>query len=160
LGPADLVGKSIQVEKLAANTGAAETVIAINNWDFDYQGLYTLKNKLPLEAGSGLRLTCTYDNSVDNPRNPNSPPVKVVHGEASTDEMCLAFVGIVLPEGLHVGTNQRQISQWLMRKTGSSRAFASKPCNALCSYSSWPLGAPLSCAKSFLGGFRRAGCFP
>ena len=121
-----LVGKSIKVEKLAANSGAAETVIAIDNWDFDYQGLYTLKKKLPLEAGSGLRLTCSYDNSADNPRNPNSPPVKVVYGEASTDEMCLAFVGIVLPEGFNVGASQRQISQWLMRKTSGSKKGGSR----------------------------------
>lgn len=116
-----LVGKSIKVEKLAANTGAAETVINIDNWDFDYQGLYTLKNKLLLEAGSGLRLTCSYDNSADNPRNPNSPPILVTYGEASTDEMCLAFVGIVLPEGFNVGASQRQISQWLMRKKTASK---------------------------------------
>lgn len=121
-----LVGKSIKVEKLAANSGAAEMVIAIDNWDFDYQGLYTLKKKLPLEAGSGLRLTCSYDNSADNPRNPNSPPVKVVYGEASTDEMCLAFVGIVLPEGFNVGASQRQISQWLMRKTSGSKKGGSR----------------------------------
>jgi hypothetical protein len=40
--------------------------------------------------------------------------------------MCLAFVGIVLPEGFNVGASQRQISQWLMRKTSGSKKGGSR----------------------------------
>ena len=34
-----------------------------------------------------------YDNSENNPRNPNRPPRAVTWGEETTDEMCIAFVG-------------------------------------------------------------------
>jgi hypothetical protein len=43
--------------------------------------------KLP--KGSVVKLEAAYDNSSDNPRNPNSPPKVTRWGEQTTDEMCL-----------------------------------------------------------------------
>jgi hypothetical protein len=40
-----------------------------------------------------LKLTAYYDNSTDNPRNPNNPPKPVKYGEQTTDEMSLGIVG-------------------------------------------------------------------
>jgi hypothetical protein len=33
-----------------------------------------------------------YDNTTENFRNPNVPPKPVSWGEATTDEMCIAFL--------------------------------------------------------------------
>jgi len=42
-----------------------------------------------------VRVTAIYDNSDGNPKNPNNPIVPVGWGERTTDEMCLAFVGVI-----------------------------------------------------------------
>ena len=42
--------------------------------------------------GSVIRVEAEYDNSTDNPYNPNSPPQPVHWGEQTTDEMCLLSV--------------------------------------------------------------------
>jgi hypothetical protein len=39
-------------------------------------------------------MTCTYDNSAQNPRNPSNPPKVVRWGEGTEDEMCVAFLGV------------------------------------------------------------------
>jgi hypothetical protein len=40
-----------------------------------------------------FRIRATYDNSADNPHNPNSPPALVRLGEQTTNEMCFVFIG-------------------------------------------------------------------
>jgi hypothetical protein len=37
-------------------------------------------------------MEAVFDNSPENPRNPNRPPKTVTWGEATTDEMCIAFL--------------------------------------------------------------------
>jgi hypothetical protein len=51
---------------------------------------------VPLRFGSRVRLSCRFDNSSNNLRNPNNPPQPVGWGEGTTDEMCLAFLGLTL----------------------------------------------------------------
>jgi hypothetical protein len=50
-----------------------------------------------LPRGTELELVGIYDNSADNPRNPNSPPGRVRLGPASTDEMIGCHIQ-VLPD--------------------------------------------------------------
>ncbi|MCE9584884.1 MAG: redoxin family protein [Planctomycetes bacterium] len=75
--------------------GKETSLIEINDWDFKWQDTYNLKTPLHLPDGSNVRLTMTYDNSEDNPRNPNVPPVGIRWGEHTTDEMCLGYVNYV-----------------------------------------------------------------
>ncbi|SVD17632.1 uncharacterized protein METZ01_LOCUS370486, partial [marine metagenome] len=42
---------------------------------------------LHIPAGSTLTATCVYDNTIDNPDNPNDPPEWVFAGEGTEDEM-------------------------------------------------------------------------
>jgi hypothetical protein len=51
---------------------------------------------IPIPANSQINVTCTFDNTANNPNNPNNPLVTVGWGELTTDEMCLAFVGVTL----------------------------------------------------------------
>lgn len=71
--------------------GTKERVIAVNNYDFNWQTRYTYKHPLHLPKGTRLDLVAHYDNSTNNPHNPNSPPKRVHFGEQTTDEMCFAF---------------------------------------------------------------------
>jgi hypothetical protein len=67
-----------------------------NNWEFAWQGAYTFKDPVVIPMYSTVKVTCTFDNTADNPKNPNNPPIAVGWGERTTDEMCVGFVGITL----------------------------------------------------------------
>lgn len=90
-----LLGKKMRVEMTRPGS-AAECLIDIQDWDFNWQGAYLYKNPVDIPAGTRISLTAYYDNSSNNPRNPNNPPKPVSWGEATTDEMCLAFLGITI----------------------------------------------------------------
>ena len=90
-----LLGKTMQVQMKPPN-GPAQCLININDWDFNWQGSYMYREPITIPAGTKLWLNATYDNSENNPRNPNSPPKPVSWGEATTDEMCIAFIGVTL----------------------------------------------------------------
>jgi hypothetical protein len=72
--------------------GTEKPLVWIKDWDFNWQASYTFKEPLALPKGSKIHLVAYYDNSSQNPRNPNkSKPRLVTFGEATTDEMCLAY---------------------------------------------------------------------
>ena len=71
-------------------------LIDIEDWDFNWQGMYRYKNPVPIPIGTNVSLEAYYDNSTGNPRNPNNPPKPVSWGEQTTDEMCIAFLGITI----------------------------------------------------------------
>lgn len=67
--------------------GHSRPLVAIDDWDPDWQLLYYLRQPMHVPKGSKIYVTGTYDNSEDNPRNPFSPPKVVEAGESSKDEM-------------------------------------------------------------------------
>ena len=71
--------------------GDKKPLIRIPDWDFNWQGFYTLQDPLKLPGGSTVNMVAHFDNSTRNPRNPNSPPKRVTWGEQTTNEMCIAF---------------------------------------------------------------------
>ena len=65
-------------------------------YDFNWQLAYRYAQPLRIPAGSFLRATAWYDNSADNPANPD--PTKTVRwGPQTTDEMMLGYVEYYLP---------------------------------------------------------------
>ncbi len=87
-----LLGRQIKVEYTLPNSSAPNCLINIPDWDFDWQSAYSYKTPVSIPSGSQVKLTAVYDNSANNPRNPNSPPKPVGYGEETTDEMALAFL--------------------------------------------------------------------
>jgi len=67
--------------------GRVRDLIAIDDWDFRWQDVYRYVAPVALPKGTRVRMRYTYDNSVDNPRNPVHPPRRVVWGQNTTDEM-------------------------------------------------------------------------
>jgi len=74
--------------------GRVQDLIKIDDWDFNWQYTYHFEKALDVPKGSLVYLVAHYDNSESNPRNPNKPPVLVKWGEATTDEMCIGFIGV------------------------------------------------------------------
>ncbi len=60
-------------------------LIRINNWNFDWQGYYTYRNLVQVPMGYTLRSSHVFDNTTNNPNNPN--PVNVSAGTSTTNEM-------------------------------------------------------------------------
>ena len=67
--------------------GARVPLLLIENWDINWQAIYTYRKPIDLPAGSTLAMEIVYDNSAGNPRNPGHPPIRVTAGNRSADEM-------------------------------------------------------------------------
>jgi Flp pilus assembly protein TadD len=78
--------------------GSREWLIRIPQWDLNWQAVYRYEKPVFLPKGTVLSMRFHYDNSAQNPRNPNSPPRRVVAGNQSTDEMGHLWLQ-VLPHG-------------------------------------------------------------
>ena len=86
-GPhAHYVGKDFRGWAILPN-GEEVPLIHISDWDFNWQGSYTYAEPVRLPKGATIHVDVTYDNSADNPRNPQNPPKRVTWGLASYDEM-------------------------------------------------------------------------
>jgi mono/diheme cytochrome c family protein len=86
-----LLGKEMKVTATLPD-GSTRPMIWIKDWDFNWQGQYRFKEPLILPPGSRVDMEATFDNSANNPRNPNSPPKLVRWGEQTTDEMAIVFL--------------------------------------------------------------------
>ena len=67
--------------------GTERWLIRIDDWDFNWQDVYRVREPYVLPAGTTLSMRFTYDNSAANPRNPSDPPRRVRAGNRSSDEM-------------------------------------------------------------------------
>ena len=80
------IGSSMKADATLPD-GKALPLFYIDDWDFNWQGQYHYKSPVTLPKGTRIDVTITYDNSVDNVENPNSPPRRIHWGQESTDEM-------------------------------------------------------------------------
>ncbi len=93
-----LIGKKAKSYAVTPK-GDTITLISINDWDFNWQGSYTFKKLIKIPKGAKVYYEAEYDNTADNPFNPNNPPRLMRWGENTTDEMflCYYFGTIYLP---------------------------------------------------------------
>lgn len=82
--------------------GSKKTLIHIPQWNLNWQAVYRYAQPVRLPKGTTVSLRYTYDNSDENPMNPNHPPVRVVGGNRSSDEMCHLWLQ-VLPVNFDAG---------------------------------------------------------
>ena len=108
-----LLGRKMQVTAAQPN-GLQQCLININDWDFNWQGMYRYKNPIAAPAGTKLSLEAFYDNSTANFRNPNFPPKPVSWGEQTTDEMCIAFLGFTV-DSEDLATGNVADTSWVPR---------------------------------------------
>ncbi len=66
------------------------------NYDFYWQLSYRLAQPLQLKAGDILQAVAIFDNSTNNPHNPD-PTVAVRWGDQTQDEMMVGFFDIAVP---------------------------------------------------------------
>jgi len=71
------------------------TVLSIPKYDFFWQLSYRLKTPVELKKGTRIECWATYDNSANNPRNPD-PSVDVRYGQQSWEEMMVGFFDVAV----------------------------------------------------------------
>jgi hypothetical protein len=76
-------------------TGEKEVLLRVPRYDFSWQLWYTLAQPKVLPAGTVIECTAHFDNSANNPANPD--PAKEVHfGEQSWEEMMIGFFDVAV----------------------------------------------------------------
>ena len=89
-----LLGKSCEVYAVDPQ-GERTNLLRVLDWDFNWQGSYTFTHFQKITAGSKIHAFVTYDNTADNPLNPNIPPREMSWGEKTTDEMLMVAMQYV-----------------------------------------------------------------
>ncbi len=88
-------GKSFRYE-LVLPTGEREVLLDVPKYDFNWQTRYVLAEPRRLPVGSVIFCRAVFDNSEDNPANPN-PTKSIRWGEQTWDEMMIGFFDVMLP---------------------------------------------------------------
>ncbi len=76
-------------------TGEKEVLLSVPKYDFNWQNWYELATPKVLPAGTKIDCIAHFDNSPNNPSNPD-PNKKVTFGEQSWDEMMLGFFDVAI----------------------------------------------------------------
>lgn len=92
-----LRGKAFEYD-LVHDDGTAETLLRVN-YNFHWQMSYRLAQPRFLKAGSKLRAIAWFDNSRNNPHNPD-PEQTVRWGGQTDEEMMVGFFDIAVPANL------------------------------------------------------------
>ncbi len=71
--------------------GKKRTLLDVPRYDFNWQLYYRLQKPLTIEPGSVIEATGWYDNSADNPANPD-PKATVRYGEQTWEEMMIGYL--------------------------------------------------------------------
>jgi hypothetical protein len=90
-----LRGKSM-VLSAAYPTGEREEFVRVPRYDFNWQLVYAFSQPRALPKGTVLKADATFDNSENNPSNPN-PKVSVRWGDQSWEEMMVGFFDLAIP---------------------------------------------------------------
>ena len=81
-----------QRTELRHEDGSSTCLLDIPDWDFGWQGSYTLSTSIPFQSGDQLWMGCSWNNSAANQPVIDGvarEPVDVAWGEGTSDEMCL-----------------------------------------------------------------------
>jgi tetratricopeptide (TPR) repeat protein/mono/diheme cytochrome c family protein len=94
--------------------GTRKWLIRIPSWDLNWQAVYRFRKPIFLPKDTVVSMRFRYDNSVENPRNPHNPPIRVKNGDNATDEMGHLWIQ-VLPLGEPDGRMKLQQAIMLRR---------------------------------------------
>ncbi|MFG0332165.1 MAG: hypothetical protein ACF8TS_02290 [Maioricimonas sp. JB049] len=90
-----LRGKAFRYDLISPDD-SRQTLLDVPAYDFNWQLEYRLSEPLEVSRGSRLEVTGWYDNSADNPANPD-PTITVNWGDQTDDEMLIGYVEYYVP---------------------------------------------------------------
>jgi AhpC/TSA family len=115
-----LRGKGFEV--FAKSGNATNTLLKVPHYDFNWQHSYEFANPLKLSECDEISIQATFDNSKDNPFNPN-PNEYVMWGDQTWEEMALGYFDVAIPVSKESTTRNR--SNMLARRSRSGEKVAS-----------------------------------
>jgi hypothetical protein len=89
-----LRGKSFEFR--IESGGNKKTLLKVPAYDFNWQHNYQLTSPLPLDQVDKLEFSAIFDNSADNPTNPD-PSEYVTWGDQTWQEMAVTFMSVARP---------------------------------------------------------------
>lgn len=89
-----LRGKSFEY-RITYPTGEKETILSVPHYSFSWQLSYYLDKPRFMPKGTVIECTAYFDNSPNNPANPD-PAKEVKFGEQSWDEMMIGFFDVAV----------------------------------------------------------------
>jgi hypothetical protein len=93
-----LRGKAFEFNRVT-DDGQTVTMLKVPAFDFYWQLSYRLDQPLALKKGTRIEWIGSFDNSANNPRNPD-PTVAVRYGLQSWEEMMIGFVDVAVDPGV------------------------------------------------------------
>ena len=97
-----LRGKAMEIRARYPD-GRVETLLDVPHYSFNWQTTYFLEKPKLLPAGSTIESTAVFDNSPNNPYNPD-PNKMIKWGDQSWDEMHIGFMEIAFDAGVNAET--------------------------------------------------------
>jgi peroxiredoxin/mono/diheme cytochrome c family protein len=91
-----LRGKAFRFEAVYPDK-KREVLLDVPRYEFDWQNVYVLEEPRLMPEGTVLRCIARYDNSSENPSNPD-PSRTVRWGEQTRDEMLVGYVEVALAD--------------------------------------------------------------
>lgn len=101
-----LRGKAFEVKAVFPD-GTSRMVLRVPRYDFHWQPYYYLETPLLLPAGTRLECVAWFDNSANNPRNPDAKET-VRWGEQSWEEMMIGWFDVLAPAGQTLSSATRR----------------------------------------------------
>ena len=108
-------GKSFQLQD---KTG--QPLLSVPNYDFNWQHTYAYRNALPFSDIGQLQIDVGFDNSSDNPFNPN-PNEWVTWGDQTWEEMAVAFFQVSEPRTPNENSSKKSKAQPLTKAQMAER---------------------------------------
>jgi len=96
--------------------GSKKRLIHIPQWDLNWQAVYRYAAPVPLPKGTTISMRYVYDNSSENPANPNDPPQRVVGGNRSSDEMAHLWLQVLPRTPTEAAFDPRMLLQEAMAR--------------------------------------------
>jgi len=90
------LGRSMRVTATLPGSTTPIPIVSVPGWDFNWQPSYRYRTPLKLPGGTRIDLEAHFDNTTENPAQPNRPPREVRWGESTSDEMCTCFFAYTL----------------------------------------------------------------
>ena len=98
--------------RLVYPTGETQTILRVPRYDFNWQLFYYLTDQLLIPKGTRMECTAHFDNSPNNPANPDATK-EVRWGDQSWEEMMIGWFDIAVDPG----RNPRDV--WKAKKQSS-----------------------------------------
>lgn len=103
-----LRGKDFRIEALFPDR-RRETLLSVPRYDFNWNTTYRMAKPMLLPRGTKIHCIAHFDNSADNPNNPD-PGKEVVWGEQTSDEMMIGWIDYIAgpprPHAVHASSPQ------------------------------------------------------